>query len=154
MVSWLRRGIQLGALGLLLAVPALNYGGILYQQYGKNGYHKISLTGTVFEQWLYHLFSITVGRLTDPAVRSMDWVGNFGSFSIFGFPILDPVVAAETVLRSPRCRRSASTRRTSSVPGGPSGPCSSQGWVLRSPSTSRCGRTSSPTFRSGGTYFP
>ena len=96
-----RRGIQLGALGLLLAVPALNYGGILYQQYGRNGYHKISLTGTVFEQWLYHLFSITLGRLPDPAVRSMDWVGNFGSFSIFGFPILDPVVAAETVFRAP-----------------------------------------------------
>lgn len=101
MVRRLRRGIQLGALGLLLAVPALNYGGILYQQYGKNGYHKISLTGTVFEQWLYHLFSITVGRLPDPAVRSMDWVGNFGSLSVFGFPILDPVVAAETVLRTP-----------------------------------------------------
>ena len=82
-------------------MPALNYGGILYQQYGKNGYHKISLTGTVFEQWLYHLFSITIGRLPDPAVRSMDWVGNFGSLSVFGFPILDPVVAAETVLRTP-----------------------------------------------------
>jgi ferredoxin-type protein NapH len=98
---WLRRFVQGGALALLLAVPALNYGGILYQQYGKNGYHKASLMGTVFEQWLYRLFSVTVGELSDPVARSISLVGNFGSFSLFGFSILDPVVAAEALLRIP-----------------------------------------------------
>lgn len=97
----LRRWVQGAALALLIVAPALNYGGVLYQQYGKNGHHKVDLMGTAFERGLYRLFSATVGRLSEPAERSAALVGNFGSFSLFGFSLLDPVVAAEAALRAP-----------------------------------------------------
>ncbi len=101
MPGWPRRVVQIGALAFLLAVPALNYGGVLYQQYGKNAYHTISLMGTGFERALYHLFSAAVGFLPDPAASSIAIAGGFGSFSLFGITFLDPVVALETLLRVP-----------------------------------------------------
>ncbi|MFQ5847263.1 MAG: 4Fe-4S binding protein [Candidatus Methylomirabilales bacterium] len=101
MPRWPRRVVQLSALAFLLAVPALNYGGVLYQQYGKNGYHTIALMGTVFERVLFRLFSAVAGVLPDPAVSSTAVVGGFGTFSIFGVSFLDPVVALETGLRVP-----------------------------------------------------
>ena len=63
MRGWPRRFVQIGALAFLFAVPALNYGGVLYQQYGKNAFHTVSLMGTAFERALYHLFSAVVGFL-------------------------------------------------------------------------------------------
>lgn len=101
MPRWLRRAVQISALAFLLAVPALNYGGVLYQQYGKNGHHTIALMGTLFERGLFNLFSATVGALPDPAAKSTAIVGGFGYFSIFGVSFLDPVVALETALRAP-----------------------------------------------------
>jgi ferredoxin-type protein NapH len=101
MRRWPRRVIQFSALAFLVGVPALNYGGILYQQYGKNGHHKIALMGTLFERGLFNLFSATVGALPDPVAKSTAIVGGFGYFSIFGLTFLDPVVALETALRAP-----------------------------------------------------
>ncbi|MFQ5682210.1 MAG: 4Fe-4S binding protein [Candidatus Binatia bacterium] len=99
MTRWPRRMVQISALAFLIAVPALNYGGVLYQQYGKNGYHKIALMGTLFERGLYNLFSAMARVLPNPAGNSTSLVGGYGSFSIFGISFLDPVIALETVLR-------------------------------------------------------
>ncbi|MFQ5913849.1 MAG: 4Fe-4S binding protein [Nitrospinota bacterium] len=101
MPRWPRRAVQFSALAFLLGVPALNYAGVLYQQYGKSGYHTIALMGTVFERVLFRLFSATAGALPDPAATSTAIVGGFGSFSIFGVTFLDPVVTLETALRAP-----------------------------------------------------
>jgi len=101
MPRWPRRLVQLSALVFLLAVPALNYGGVLYQQYGKSAYHTVGLMGTAFERGLYRAFSATVGLLPDPAGASALAVGGFGSYSLFGVTFLDPVVALETLLRAP-----------------------------------------------------
>ncbi|MFQ5914346.1 MAG: 4Fe-4S binding protein [Nitrospinota bacterium] len=101
MPRFLRRLVQGAALALLIAVPAMNYGGVLYQQYGKNAHHTMDLMGTAFERGLYRLFSATVGAFSEPAAISVTLVGNFGSFSLFGVSLLDPVVAAETALRAP-----------------------------------------------------
>lgn len=101
MSRWSRRIIQFGALAFLFAVPAMNYGGVLYQQYGKNAYHTVSLMGTVSERLLYHLFSAGAEFLPDPATSSTIITGGFGSFSVYGITFLDPVVALETLLRAP-----------------------------------------------------
>ena len=100
MPRWPRRVFQLGAIGFLIAVIALNYGGVLYQQYGKNAFHSISLMGTPFEQVLYQIFSVVAVWIPDLPSRSNDIVGGFGSFSFFGISFLDPVIAVETFMRS------------------------------------------------------
>ncbi|MBT7857181.1 MAG: 4Fe-4S binding protein, partial [Nitrospinaceae bacterium] len=76
------------------------YGGVLYQQYGKNAFHSISLMGTPFEQVLYQIFSVVAVWIPDLPSRSNDIVGGFGSFSFFGISFLDPVIAVETFMRS------------------------------------------------------
>jgi ferredoxin-type protein NapH len=98
---WPRRAVQISVLAFLIVVPALNYGGVLYQQYGKNGYHKIALMGTLFERGLFHFFSAIASLLPDPAANSTAIVGGVGSYSVFGLSFLDPVVALETLLRTP-----------------------------------------------------
>lgn len=101
MLQWFRRIVQLGALAFLVFVPALNYGAILQQQYGKNAYHTISLMGSGFDQAVFYLFSAAANFIPDLAVKSTAVVGGFGSFSIFGVTFLDPVVALETLVRAP-----------------------------------------------------
>ena len=101
MPRWPRRVVQIGAIGFLFGVTALNYGGVLYQQYGKNAFHTVSLMGTPFERALYRIFSAAAVWLPDLPSRSNDVIGGFGSFSFFGIGFLDPVIAVETFVRSP-----------------------------------------------------
>ena len=101
MPKWPRRIVQTGTIIFLVAVSALNYGGILYQQFGKNAYHTISLMGTPFERALYSVFSAGAAAFPRLIEYSSTITGGFGSFSILGLTFMDPVVAAETFVREP-----------------------------------------------------
>lgn len=101
MRRWPRKAVQLAALAAVVAVPMVNYAGVLYQQYGVNAHHMVSMMGTSAERLAYRLFMVLAPRLPDPAGGSTFAVGGFGQFGLGRLDILDPVVVLETLARSP-----------------------------------------------------
>ncbi len=100
MIRRYRKLTHIAVFVFLVFVPLMSYAAVLYQVFGKGGYHIAELSGTFFENKLYQAYAALLSGFSEPVILTDSIKGSFWSFTIFGYKVSDPLAFLGHLLAS------------------------------------------------------